>query len=263
MVWHKAGPHFRYDPALLLTLCFCPMLGARSQTAPAQSATVSSNSSRGPSTSNGSRPAPNNGAFIGRAINSLQMPGGSGHLNAIENTLINNLGWTVAKDQVVTDTDITNVISKYSLFYIFCHGITPDGTVHTPFKEFETWQEFFPNPLGGAAIYPSWIAAHIGSAKYALVFINGCASTDSQAGSNASAFAAAFGGTSNSEAYVGWSTEVNMYEAGGDGPLFFEELENGKTVAEAVTANNLQHGNADSAVLECTQNQNNVIDLTH
>ena len=200
------------------------------------------------------KPAP--GAFICRAKCSLIMPtsdtsmldfldgaAADQHLNTIEQTLIGapsasikGLGWTVTKDQVVTYSDITTALPKYSLFYFYGEGGTPSGDTSTSFVGFSVWPNYLDistHPLTGTGIFPSTISANIGSASYQLVFINGCASADDTSSSGVPmAFATAFQNASaqsnpsqvQNTAYVGWSTSVNMGVAATAGERFFTEL---------------------------------------
>jgi len=252
-------------------------------------------------------PKKNGGAFIGRAINSFQMPwrpdpgespvgiladmldgaGAGQHLNTIEKILIGSasanikgLGWSVTKDQVVTYSDITTAVSKYSLFYIFAHGATPSGTASTKFGAFNVWPNYLDislHPLIGKSIHPSTISANIGTANYKLVFINGCASADdTSSGGVPLAFAAAFKNASaqpdpskaENTAYVGWSTEVNMGVAASAGPDFFTDLTsatpgNIPEVQDAVRiVNNTPRDNDGVATLVTVTGQTQTIDLT-
>jgi hypothetical protein len=171
-------------------------------------------------------------AYVGECYSDPDvMPVPSQHLPDIQGLLNTNLGWTCSTpDESMTKTSALAAIPTHSLWYSFGHGLTTNKDA-PPFVSFQAWtgtgggiwaygkQEISPTDVTTANTHVV-NGQTVPIQEYKLVFINGCFSADTSAGSQAQAFITAF----NADSYVGWSYDQHPTGAASVAHTFFAAL---------------------------------------
>jgi hypothetical protein len=134
-------------------------------------------------------------------------------------------------DEAVSISSLQDALPNHSIFYLVAHG-RAQPTIddqNVDFEGFVVWNGWTVFASCDHLVTATEIDSHIGDNEYNLVFPNACGGANDSSGI-ATAYANAF----RAKNYVGWQFPVVLSDAAGSAEQFFNALDGGNTVAQAV-----------------------------
>jgi len=187
-------------------------------------------------------------AFLGAALSGKDYKSiPSGHFDNLDKIIGRKsgfMGLTLPKlgyssstiKAAVTLPILQAALKNHSIFYIIAHGVGVDGFYEmvnnqpTAFEGIKIWNNYiWPFSDTSHSLTANEITTANGDNVYNLVFINGCCGADDSNGT-ATAYADAF----NAKNYVGWLRSVTITDGANAAVQFFNALDGGKPVSEAI-----------------------------